>query len=398
MAGVGSLPSAADHHYLYQGKELENDFDLAWHDGAAYRFHARAFDAQLGHWHVHDPAYQFASPYVGMGNNPVLSIDPDGRLAWFVPIIIGAVMNVGINAAQGNIHDFWDGLGYAAVGAAAGAIGGGISAGISSAIGGTGFNAGFAAAFSGSVGLAGSGLTAATSSFFTGVAIGGGAGVGSGFISGFGNGLVSKSGFYEAIRMGAVEGAIGGITGGLIGGITSGINAVKDGRHFWSGQEQKLIASYQLQGLPTVKQIGSNDCLLGCLESIEGMQGGSRTQEEFGKILSQENTYIPSEGTNTAEGIRKAGFKLNGVTKGSNPHIVGRAMGSGNPTVVAESAAQAVGMKHAVIPVKIEVWQRGTKKVFFRTWVMDPASGRVVPRHGKGFWRNNFFFRIILGK
>ena len=72
MAGVGSLPSTADHHYLYQGKELENDFDLNWHN-----FHARAFDAQLGRWHVYDPAYQFASPYVGMGNNPVMSVDLD---------------------------------------------------------------------------------------------------------------------------------------------------------------------------------------------------------------------------------------------------------------------------------------------------------------------------------
>ena len=100
MAGVGSLPSAADHHYLYQGKELENDFDLAWHD-----FHARAFDAQLGRWHAHDPAYQFASPYVGMGNNPVVGVDPDGKLvAAAVPVglllLKAAAIGAGVSAAS----------------------------------------------------------------------------------------------------------------------------------------------------------------------------------------------------------------------------------------------------------------------------------------------------------
>ena len=32
-------------------------------------------------WHIPDPAGQFASSYVGMGNNPVIAVDPDGRWA-----------------------------------------------------------------------------------------------------------------------------------------------------------------------------------------------------------------------------------------------------------------------------------------------------------------------------
>ena len=28
-------------------------------------------------WHIPDPAGQFASPYVGMANNPVIAVDPD---------------------------------------------------------------------------------------------------------------------------------------------------------------------------------------------------------------------------------------------------------------------------------------------------------------------------------
>jgi hypothetical protein len=136
-------------------------------------------------------------------------------------------MNVGINAIQGNINNFWQGLGYAAVGAAAGALGGGLSAGISSAIGGTGFGAGFSAAFSGSVGLAGSGLSAASSTFLSGAAIGGGAGFGAGFVSGFGNSIVAGSGLGQSFSNGINSGWKGGLAGGLIGGSMSELERIK---------------------------------------------------------------------------------------------------------------------------------------------------------------------------
>ena len=64
-----------ENRYLYQGKEITGDFGLWWQD-----FHARRFDSQLGRWHVPDPAGQFASPYIGMGNNPINSVDPSGTL------------------------------------------------------------------------------------------------------------------------------------------------------------------------------------------------------------------------------------------------------------------------------------------------------------------------------
>ena len=53
-----------------------------WGEGGrgaeANDFHARRFDSQLGRWHAIDPVMQFASPYVGMGDNPVIGVDPDG--------------------------------------------------------------------------------------------------------------------------------------------------------------------------------------------------------------------------------------------------------------------------------------------------------------------------------
>ena len=62
----------SENKYLYQGKEYDALTGL--HD-----FHARQWDGTLGRWFAADPMNQFASPYLGMGNNPVMGVDPDGR-------------------------------------------------------------------------------------------------------------------------------------------------------------------------------------------------------------------------------------------------------------------------------------------------------------------------------
>ncbi|MDD2963550.1 MAG: RHS repeat-associated core domain-containing protein [Bacteroidales bacterium] len=58
----------------YQGQYAETDPET----GFAH-FEAREFDSRLGRWMVPDPARQHWSPYLGMGNNPVSGVDPDGR-------------------------------------------------------------------------------------------------------------------------------------------------------------------------------------------------------------------------------------------------------------------------------------------------------------------------------
>jgi RHS repeat-associated protein len=80
------IPASKTH--LYQGKQLEDKEGLNWYD-----FHARRFDSQLGRWHAIDPVIQFASPYVGMGNNPVIGVDPKGKFAGIPPWLMEYLLN-----------------------------------------------------------------------------------------------------------------------------------------------------------------------------------------------------------------------------------------------------------------------------------------------------------------
>jgi hypothetical protein len=96
----------------------------------------------VARWLSVDPKSQFASPYTGMGNNPVMMVDPDGQLAWFIPVIIGAVVGgtTGGIVAHNNGQDWWKGaITGAFVGAA---VGLGVSAAIGPAGGITGITVG----------------------------------------------------------------------------------------------------------------------------------------------------------------------------------------------------------------------------------------------------------------
>ena len=59
--------------YGYQGDFAEEDEETGWNS-----FELRNYDAVIGRWLTVDPMLVGFSPYIGMANNPVSSVDPDG--------------------------------------------------------------------------------------------------------------------------------------------------------------------------------------------------------------------------------------------------------------------------------------------------------------------------------
>lgn len=132
MAGIGSralLAGYVNNKFTYQGQEQETTFDLYW-----LEFEARIYDAQLGRWHVQDPANQlFASPYSGMNNSWPSYVDPDGRIFWLavaVGALVGGYTGYKIGEARGATG--WSMFGYIFGGAAIGGLSGALGATITS--------------------------------------------------------------------------------------------------------------------------------------------------------------------------------------------------------------------------------------------------------------------------
>jgi RHS repeat-associated protein len=70
---IEGLGTQSDNKFLYNGKELTDDFGLNW-----YEYGWRMYDPQIGRWHQVDPIDEFHSPYCYVGNNPTNFVDPDG--------------------------------------------------------------------------------------------------------------------------------------------------------------------------------------------------------------------------------------------------------------------------------------------------------------------------------
>ena len=62
------------YRYGFQGQFSEEDSETGWNS-----FEARMYDPIIARWLVPDPARQYWSPYMAMGNNPINRLDPDGR-------------------------------------------------------------------------------------------------------------------------------------------------------------------------------------------------------------------------------------------------------------------------------------------------------------------------------
>jgi RHS repeat-associated protein len=62
-----------ENKYGYQGEFAEDEEETGWDE-----FDLRTYDPQIGRWNGMDPYEQFASPYIGIGSDPINNIDPDG--------------------------------------------------------------------------------------------------------------------------------------------------------------------------------------------------------------------------------------------------------------------------------------------------------------------------------
>ena len=79
MEGEWEDMTTPNMDYLYNGKELNTDFDLNWLD-----YGARYYDPAIARWNAVDPladSYYSFSPYNYVLNNPIGLIDPNGMFA-----------------------------------------------------------------------------------------------------------------------------------------------------------------------------------------------------------------------------------------------------------------------------------------------------------------------------
>ncbi len=223
----------------FTGKEYE---DLS----RLYYFGARFFDPELGIWLTPDAANQYFNPYSYTGGNPVMYVDADGNFAFLVPlaiIAIGGAINLASNYDK--VDNFWEGVGYFAIGAGqsaasvylgpvGGILAGGLAGGLNTGLGGGNMGQIIQGGISGTIGSA-AGLGASklmgpalskidfqirgVSSPFT-QALGRGAlgGAAGGFAGGFATGFIMSGGDVNA---GLDAGLSGLKTGAVTGAITS---------------------------------------------------------------------------------------------------------------------------------------------------------------------------------
>jgi RHS repeat-associated protein len=244
MAGICSqaLNGLAANKLKYQGKELEADLGLHLYD-----FHARQYDAQIGRFHVPDPANQYASPYLGMGNTWPNGTDPDGKVFVVDDILIGAAIGAAIASATyvgGNFMNggTWKDLNFkdwskaAAMGAVGGAVGAGFSAGGAAIFGkevarSVGYQMASNIATQVSVSVAfGNKITVGT---IIGAAIGGAIDGAIPQFKGFEH--TGNYNIIDGIKNGVAELAYNATRGALIGGISGGLGAMIDGEDIGQG-------------------------------------------------------------------------------------------------------------------------------------------------------------------
>jgi hypothetical protein len=194
----------------------------------------------LGRWLSVDPKNQFASPYVGMGNNPVMGIDPDGQFvfsallpgvgifidaALWGAVIGGASYTASVAMSNGGFNNWNSGQFWKSVGM--GAVSGVATAGVGSMFGPVG-----SSGFAGEIGRA---MAHGHAQTFVGLAFGQKPTLG-GYLTSFASSMAGSSFMMYG-------GKLANSTAGLYGfsGVTGGLTAELTGGNFWQGAATGLM-------------------------------------------------------------------------------------------------------------------------------------------------------------
>lgn len=76
------LQEKIEYRFAFNGKEKDNE---TYGDGNEYDYDARIYNPRLGRWFSVDPLYKghsYVSPFKSLCNNPIVFIDPDGRVEY----------------------------------------------------------------------------------------------------------------------------------------------------------------------------------------------------------------------------------------------------------------------------------------------------------------------------
>ncbi|UYZ62540.1 leucine-rich repeat domain-containing protein [Hymenobacter weizhouensis] len=99
LTGLNYVVGSKRYRHGYQGQYAERDEQTGYES-----FELRLYHSRLGRWMSYDPYGEFHSPYVGMGNNPISTTDPDGGcticpLPTMLPMATQHLPNVMVSAS-----------------------------------------------------------------------------------------------------------------------------------------------------------------------------------------------------------------------------------------------------------------------------------------------------------
>jgi RHS repeat-associated protein len=269
MKQPGGLSSSHTQRFGYQGEYAEQDPETK-----LAAFEARMYDAVTGRWLAVDPQHQYHSPYLAMGNNPVMMVDPDGEFVVLIAMGVGALVGY-TSGRQAGLR----GSDLLSSTIAGGVIGG-LSAGVGSAVG---------------VAVAGA-FSAGASTIAVGAVSGAAGGFAGGFVGGFASAAFSGSG--NPLEAGLKAGAIGGITGGVFGALGGGFQNLNDGKNFWGNRYRPTGLAYEY----TVDVSGK-------IRQISDLGGSDTHFYHFGRYVDNQTGFISNltkviDGANSINAFR----------------------------------------------------------------------------------------------